>query len=135
MNEADVRRRYQTRFRKEQRGNLWRIPDAPPVPGPEGRLRSTGQRPFDLVGVCNGGRAVAVEVKFQRGGRTFNAGKKVASHQLSALRDWANRGGLALLVIGWLPKDEHRTELVEVSVEDLRDGSVLNLVELTGRRT
>jgi len=133
MNEADFRRRWQMRFEREGRGKLWRLPDAPPAVGPDGSFRSAGNRPFDLFGVTSSGRGVAVEVKYQRGGRTFSLGRLLRRHQLAELKCWAALGGIALLVIGWTPVGKARAVAIEVDASRLVGDEVLNLAEIAER--
>ena len=133
MNEADFRRRWQARFEKDGRGKLWRIPDAPPIVGPDGAFRSSGLRPFDLFGVTSDGRGIAVEVKYQRAGLTFNMASHVRPHQLIELKCWARLNGIALLVIGWTPIGWAHAEIIEIAAETLAGDEKLDLAKLTGR--
>jgi Holliday junction resolvase len=121
MDEATFRRNYQRRFQRENRGVLWRLPDSAPMAGPDGIIRSSGTRPCDLVGVKAGGRAIAIECKFQRGGKVFNMARhfRGRAHQLASLKEFSKMGGYAAVVLGWIPNGERRTQTFEWSIEEI----------------
>ena len=140
MTEADFRRRWAKRFERENRGLLWRIPDAPPTPGPEG-LAGSGTRPCDLVGVLASGQACAIEVKLQKGGKTFTLAQHFSGrmHQLHELGRFAQMGGYAAVVIGWVPTGKQRAITFEINVERLltlaSHGGKIDLATLSEGRT
>lgn len=136
MTEADFRRSFQDRFHREGRGLLWRLPDAPPVVLGDGRMCSAGTRPCDLVGVLRDGRGCAFEVKLQKGGRTFSVAAhfRGRQHQLVELRKFAQMGGYAAIVLGWIPVGGRRVQTFEWPVAEVfaaKDGKIALVLAAT----
>lgn len=141
--ESGFRRSWAKKFEADGRGLLWRIPDTPPVAGPDG-MHSSGTRPCDLVGVLAGGgggvgtgnaawrgAACAFECKLQKGGAAFSVDHhfKGRLHQLRELSRFADMGGYAVVVVGWIPTGKSRTITFEVPVDEL---SALDRMRLDG---
>ena len=121
MNEADFRRAWQKKFDDDGRGILFRIPDSAPSVGADGSKRSAGLLPCDLVGCTSTGEAIAVEIKYQEGGRSFSSKKhfKHRKHQLVSLAEWDKLGGVALVVLGWRPIDARSAKTLEFDLKRL----------------
>ena len=112
---------------------IHRIPDSPGPPLPGGGRMSTGKRPFDSFGVESPGMAYAFEFKIMNGGVTFSirAAFKGREHQLLALRQWHDAGGIALVVLGWVPHGSTRSQTFEIPISDINEDSRFSLPDLT----
>lgn len=112
---------------------MHRIPDAAGrrIPGTD-KFASTGLRPFDSFGIETPGMSYAVEFKIMNGGKTFVAKTafKGREHQLPALRRWHDAGGIALVVLGWVPTGKTRSQVFEIPIQDIDIESRLSLPDL-----
>jgi hypothetical protein len=134
MNEAEFSAAYLKKWRTANPGSRFhRIHDGIQGFSPEGDPYSN-KNPFDHFGVtAPSGQAIAWEFKFMNGGATFIVGThfKKRMHQLYHLRQFAEAGGIALVVLGWIPNKARRSITLEWPISEIDDDSRIPLTRPT----
>jgi hypothetical protein len=130
VNEAKFATAYLKRWKAANPGSVWhRIPDGIQGYVPDGSPVSS-PNPFDHFGIiAPSGQAIAWEFKFMKGGVTFvvNTQFKRREHQIYRLRDWAAAGGIAMVVLGWIPHKARRTITFEYPISRIKQGGRIPL--------
>jgi len=107
-------------FRKALPQDVWfyKIPDGKTV-SPTGEV-TTQKKPFDVL-MCINGYSIAVEFKYQKGGKTFNLDSRLEPHQRTSLLAHRKSRGYSCVILAHKPTGKRNLEWYMI---EAIDGSV-----------